>query len=55
MIDTGIAPIINTGIAHRAAGIGQIGAGLVRAPMACFERAAAALAEDVAAGGRRGG
>lgn len=36
VIDSGVAPVINTGIAHRDAGIGQIGAGLVRAPIACF-------------------
>ena len=41
---TGILPRINTGIAHRTAGIGQIGAGLVRAPRACFEQAVAAMA-----------
>ncbi len=45
VVDTGICPVINTGIAHRAAGIGQIGAGIVRAPMACFEKALLALAE----------
>ena len=41
---TGILPRINTGIAHRTAGIGQIGAGLVRAPRACFDQAVAAMA-----------
>lgn len=48
VVDTGVAPIINTGIAHRKAGIGQVGAGLVRAPMACFERAVTRLAEKLA-------
>jgi hypothetical protein len=47
VVDTGIAPIINTGIAHRQAGIGQIGAGITRAPLACFARAIVALAERV--------
>jgi hypothetical protein len=42
---TGIEPIINTGIAHRQAGVGQVGAGTVRAPVACFEQALVALAE----------
>ena len=42
---TGIEPIINTGIAHRRAGVGQVGAGTVRAPVACFEQALVALAE----------
>ena len=49
MVDTGIAPIINTGIAHRAAGIGQIGAGIARAPLACFAKAIVALADQFAA------
>ncbi|MCC6177718.1 MAG: DUF1116 domain-containing protein [Chloroflexi bacterium] len=44
---TGIVPIINTGIAHREAGIGQVGAGTVLAPLACFEQAVVALAEVV--------
>ncbi len=45
VVDTGIAPIINTGIAHRAAGVGQIGAGITRAPLACFAKAVVALAD----------
>ena len=45
VVETGIAPAINTGIAHRLAGIGQIGAGVSRAPLACFELALLALAE----------
>jgi hypothetical protein len=48
VVDTGIAPIINTGIAHREAGIGQIGAGITRAPLACFAQAVIALADRVA-------
>src|SRR5207249_2441085 len=36
VVDTGILPVINTGIAHREAGVGQIGAGVTRAPMTCF-------------------
>ncbi|MEM2882902.1 MAG: DUF1116 domain-containing protein [Candidatus Bathyarchaeia archaeon] len=46
VIATGIAPIINTGIAHREPGVGQIGAGLTRAPMECFEKALKRLAEE---------
>lgn len=42
VVDSGIAPVINTGIAHREAGVGQIGAGIARAPLASF---AAALTE----------
>jgi hypothetical protein len=34
-----IEPVFNTGIAHREPGIGQIGAGFGRAPLACFRQA----------------
>ena len=44
VVETGIAPVINTGIAHREAGVGQIGAGIARAPLACFEAALRDLA-----------
>jgi hypothetical protein len=44
VVETGIAPAINTGIAHRLPGVGQVGAGVARAPMACFEQALLALA-----------
>ncbi len=43
VVDTGILPIINTGIAHKDAGIGQIGAGITTAPAACFTQAVSAL------------
>lgn len=46
VVETGIVPWINTGIAHRQAGIGQIGAGVVQAPMACFVQALEAFAES---------
>lgn len=39
VIDTGILPVINTGMAHKIAGIGQIGAGIVNPPKECFEKA----------------
>ncbi|MBS4055287.1 MAG: DUF1116 domain-containing protein [Thermaerobacter sp.] len=45
VVELGVLPIINTGIAHKEAGIGQVGAGLVTAPMQCF---IAALREYVA-------
>ena len=48
VVETGIAPLINTGIAGRRPGVGQIGAGTVRAPLACFTEALAALAETLA-------
>jgi len=36
VVDSNILPIINTGIAHKLAGVGQIGAGITTAPLACF-------------------
>jgi hypothetical protein len=51
VVDSGVLPIINTGIAHRKAGVGQIGAGITTAPMACFGEAIGALAETLAASG----
>ncbi len=50
VVDTGIQPIINTGIAHREAGIGQIGAGITRAPLDCFTQAVSALAHSIGGG-----
>ena len=47
VVETGIAPTINTGIAHREPGIGQVGAGVVRAPMACFDQALVGIAETL--------
>jgi hypothetical protein len=44
VLDTGILPIINTGIAHKEAGVGQIGAGITTAPIDCFVAAIDALA-----------
>jgi hypothetical protein len=46
VIEKGITPRINTGIAHKEAGIGQVGAGLVRPPMEMFEEALVAYAEE---------
>jgi Protein of unknown function (DUF1116) len=44
VVETGITPVINTGIAGRRAGVGQVGAGVVRAPLGCFTAALEALA-----------
>jgi len=46
VVETGILPRINTGVAHKLAGVGQVGAGLVRPPMAIFEAALLAYAEQ---------
>ncbi|HJS33366.1 MAG TPA: DUF1116 domain-containing protein [Alphaproteobacteria bacterium] len=50
VVESGIAPAINTGIAHRQPGFGQVGAGIVRAPLACFDQAVLALAGKVGVG-----
>jgi hypothetical protein len=44
VVDRGVLPVINSGIAHREAGVGQIGAGVTTAPMGCFIKAVRALA-----------
>lgn len=45
VVELGITPRINTGIAHKNAGVGQVGAGLVRPPLEIFEQAVLAYAE----------
>ncbi len=45
VVEKGITPRVNTGIAHKDAGVGQVGAGLVRPPMEMFEEALMAFAE----------
>ena len=45
VVETGILPVINTGIAHKQAGVGQVGAGVVRAPMECFIKALVCFGE----------
>jgi hypothetical protein len=45
VVETGILPAINTGIAHKEPGVGQVGAGLVKPPVNCFEDALVAFAE----------
>ena len=45
VVETGITPIINTGVAHKDPGVGQIGAGILRANMTCFKDALTAFAK----------
>ncbi len=45
VIETGILPAINTGIAHREPGVGMVGAGLVKPPESCFRDAFRDFAE----------
>jgi hypothetical protein len=47
VLDSGVLPIINTGIAHRLAGVGQIGAGITTAPEECFAAAIRALGSSM--------
>jgi hypothetical protein len=46
VVETNVLPIINTGIAHREAGVGQVGAGLVRPPWLCFAEAVRAAGAE---------
>lgn len=47
VVQSGTTPVINTGIAHKQAGLGQIGAGTVRPPMDCFTKAVLAYAHSL--------
>ena len=47
VVEKGITPVINTGIAHKIAGYGQIGAGTVHPPIECFEKAILAYAKKL--------
>lgn len=47
VVEKGITPIINTGIAHKVAGVGQIGAGTVHPPIECFQKAVRAYAKKL--------
>jgi hypothetical protein len=44
VVESGVQPAINTGIAHREPGVGQVGAGVARAPLGCFDAALVAFA-----------
>ena len=48
VVHTGTVPVVNTGIAHRKPGIGQVGAGLVEPPLEAFGAAVKGLAETLA-------
>ncbi|HEY43779.1 MAG TPA: DUF1116 domain-containing protein [Anaerolineae bacterium] len=43
VMETGILPKLNTGIAHKDPGIGMVGAGILRAPKECFIEAFEAI------------
>ena len=44
VVGSGITPTINTGIAHKEPGRGQVGAGVVKAPLDCFDAALKGIA-----------
>ncbi len=46
VMETGILPQINTGIAHKDPGVGMVGAGILRAPEECFRAAFEALQNE---------
>jgi hypothetical protein len=45
VVEKGLLPFIDTGIAHKDPGVGQVGAGLVDAPMEVFKKAIIAFAK----------
>ncbi len=47
VVESGIVPRVNTGIAHKKAGVGQIGAGLVTPAIQCFQDALLAYGETL--------
>jgi hypothetical protein len=47
VIETGVLPVIDTGVAHKDPGIGQVGAGVVKAPAEPFIKAYQALANEI--------
>ncbi|MCX7025449.1 MAG: DUF1116 domain-containing protein [Spirochaetes bacterium] len=54
VVEKGILPVINTGIAHKDPGVGMVGAGLVKPPENCYRDALVAFAEKYAStGGKR--
>jgi hypothetical protein len=45
VVETGVLPAINTGIAHKDPGVGMVGAGLVKPPAECFRAALCAFVD----------
>jgi len=50
VVRTGVVPAVNTGMAGKVAGTGQVGAGLVSPPMTCFVTAIEELARTTPSG-----
>jgi len=49
VLDASLEPTLTTGISHKDPGVGQIGAGLTRAPMDCFSKAMRSFPEPAPA------
>jgi hypothetical protein len=47
VLDKGIFPVIDTGVAHREPGVGQVGAGILSAPPEPFQKALIGLAKKI--------
>ncbi|MCP4146922.1 MAG: DUF1116 domain-containing protein [bacterium] len=47
VIETGVLPFIDTGVAHKDPGVGQVGAGVLSAPMDPFKKAYVGLAKKI--------
>ncbi len=47
VVEMNIAPFIDTGVAHKNPGVGQVGAGVLRAPMEPFKKAVYGLVEQL--------
>ena len=47
VVQSGTLPFIDTGVAHKNAGVGQVGAGVLQAPMEPFVKAVKALAKRI--------
>ncbi len=50
VVETGVVPVVNTGIAHKTPGVGMVGAGLVKPPFECFRDALLAFTDALGAG-----
>jgi hypothetical protein len=47
VVENSILPFIDTGVAHKRAGLGQVGAGVLRAPSEPFQKAYVGLAQKL--------
>lgn len=47
VVETGILPSINSAVLHKSSGVGQIGAGIAKAPYECFTKALIAFGKNI--------